>query len=162
MLNFVAWGMKPAAGVIACLLLGATLGFGGEPQRIASCREADNLVEYHNLFNKMSSLPGYRSPTESICAAAVRCAIDQQASFMIVFTTTGLAPRFVSKYRPPMPVISATASPQVARQSYIWRGITPLLLEDMADSQLLCMVSFDPVPPPGCAAISLLFPMQGW
>eukprot|EP00951_Prasinocladus_malaysianus_P047527 scaffold650836_cov46-Prasinocladus_malaysianus.AAC.1 len=71
-----------------------------------------------------------------MCAAAVRCAIDERASLMVVVTTSGNAVRFVSKYRPPMPVLAATADPRVCRQSFIYRGITPLLLEDMVDGHL--------------------------
>jgi len=102
------------------------------------CREADNLVEYDQVHARRAPLMFPHSMHESICAAAVRCAMDEKAALIVVFTTSGLAPQFVSKYRPPMPVLAATADPVIARQSYMLRGITPLLLEDMAHGHLLC------------------------
>jgi hypothetical protein len=38
-----------------------------------------------------------------------------------------------------MPVLVATDCPMVARQSFMLRGITPLLLSDMRNSHLICV-----------------------
>eukprot|EP00873_Tetraselmis_striata_P034142 jgi/Tetstr1/454406/TSEL_041307.t1 len=104
-----------------------------------TCKEADSLVDYDELFHRMAVTPRRHSIVESVCAAAVRCALDEQASMIVVVTTSGAAARYVSKYRPPMPVLAATHSPMVARQSYMLRGITPLLLADMRHSALVCI-----------------------
>eukprot|EP00192_Tetraselmis_astigmatica_P005794 CAMPEP_0117660368 /NCGR_PEP_ID=MMETSP0804-20121206/6931_1 /TAXON_ID=1074897 /ORGANISM="Tetraselmis astigmatica, Strain CCMP880" /LENGTH=508 /DNA_ID=CAMNT_0005467093 /DNA_START=292 /DNA_END=1818 /DNA_ORIENTATION=+ len=128
-----------------CLMLSGETAKGQYPIEAITtmgqtCREADNLINYHELFN-LTAAPMFTQRTssrESICAAAVRCAVDQRASLIIVFTTSGNAVRFVSKYRPPMPVLAVTQHPMVARQCFMNRGITPLLMEDMAYSDLLC------------------------
>ena len=54
---------------------------------------------------------------------------------LIVITDNGTAARYVSKYRPPMPVLAATTNPQVARQLFLYRGITPLLLTSSVDGE---------------------------
>eukprot|EP00232_Nephroselmis_pyriformis_P015693 CAMPEP_0182873850 /NCGR_PEP_ID=MMETSP0034_2-20130328/12575_1 /TAXON_ID=156128 /ORGANISM="Nephroselmis pyriformis, Strain CCMP717" /LENGTH=644 /DNA_ID=CAMNT_0025006525 /DNA_START=37 /DNA_END=1971 /DNA_ORIENTATION=- len=103
------------------------------------CREADNLIDYHLLHERVRHhTKRHHRTVDSIAAAAVKCATDERAAMIVVVTHNGNAGRFVSKYRPPMPVLAVTTSEQVARQSFIHRGLTPLYVDQM--SMDMCLV----------------------
>ena len=87
----------------------------------------------------------YMSKVESIASSAVRSAEKINAGLIIVFAQSGRTASLVSKYRPPMPVISVVVptlqsnklgwrleGKYLARQCLIMRGITPLMAAPMS------------------------------
>jgi pyruvate kinase len=94
---------------------------------------------------KMTEPTSYMSKVESIASSAVRSAEKINAGLIIVFAQSGRTASLVSKYRPPMPVISVVVptlqsnklgwrleGKYLARQCLIMRGITPLMAAPMS------------------------------
>ena len=86
----------------------------------------------------------YMSKVESIASSAVRSAEKINAGLIVVFAQSGRTASLVSKYRPPMPVISVVVptlhssklgwkleGKYLARQCLIMRGITPMMAAPM-------------------------------
>jgi len=69
--------------------------------------------------------PGLRI-TEAVAETAVALAQDVKAKAMIVLSMTGTTARFVSKYRPELPIIVTTSSGRVSRQLTLSWGVVPL------------------------------------
>lgn len=128
------------------LLLGAETLRGLYPVETIStfgkiCAEAEKVFNQDMFFKKTVKYVGEpMSHLESIASSAVRSAIKVRASVIICFTSSGRAARLLSKYRPPMPVLSVVI-PRLktnqlnwtftgafeARQSLIVRGLFPML-----------------------------------
>ena len=94
---------------------------------------------------KLTDAGSYMSKVESIASSAVRSAEKINAGLIIVFAQSGRTASLVSKYRPPMPVISVVVptlqsnklgwkleGKYLARQCLIMRGITPLMAAPMS------------------------------
>lgn len=94
---------------------------------------------------KLPEHASYMSKVESIASSAVRSAEKINAGLIIVFAQSGRTASLVSKYRPPMPVISVVVptlqsnklgwkleGKYLARQCLIMRGITPLMAAPMS------------------------------
>ncbi|KAK9824152.1 hypothetical protein WJX72_008125 [[Myrmecia] bisecta] len=106
----------------------------------------------HNgaLPNPASSQQLYLSRLESIASSAVRAADKVGASLIIVFTQSGQTAELVSKYRPPMPILTLVV-PQLrsdkltwrlegrstARQCQIVRGLLPVLASPSPSGETL-------------------------
>lgn len=65
--------------------------------------------------------------TETVCCAAVTAALEQDASAIIVLSTSGETARYVSKYRPQVPIIMVTRSDHTARFCHLYRGVWPFV-----------------------------------
>jgi len=61
----------------------------------------------------------------------VKTSWDVHAALIIVLSQSGTTAASIAKYRPIAPVLAVTASPQVARQCQVLRGIYPLVTETM-------------------------------
>lgn len=123
-----------------CLMLSGETAKGAYPLEAietmsTTAKAADDLVDYAATFAKAAATPHHFGTVESVAASAVRCAMEEKAAMLLVITDNGTAARYVSKYRPPMPVLAATTNPQVARQLFLYRGITPLLLTSSVDGE---------------------------
>jgi pyruvate kinase len=80
--------------------------------------------------------------TEIVADAAYRAARHAKAAAIVVFTSTGFAPRTVSQYRPPVPVYAITSSEAVARQLAPVYGVHAVIAPDVASTDEL-MTQFD-------------------
>jgi pyruvate kinase len=70
------------------------------------------------------------TPTEhAIAAATVEAVRLLGASAVVTFTITGGAPRLVSSYRPPVPIIGVCDDPRVWRQLALVWGVHPVLFK---------------------------------
>lgn len=107
------------------------------------CGEAEKVYNQPLYFKKITKAVGEpMQHLESIASSAVKAATKVKASVIIVFTSSGRAARLISKYRPPMPVLtvviprlttdklrwSFTGAFQ-ARQCLIVRGLFPMLAD---------------------------------
>jgi pyruvate kinase len=61
-----------------------------------------------------------------MASAAVRIAYEERAKLIVAFTETGRTTRYLSKYRPVMPVISATHDLNLSRKENLKRGVKGL------------------------------------
>ena len=70
------------------------------------------------------------TPTEhAIAAATVEAVRLLGAPAVVTFTITGGAPRLVSSYRPPVPIVGVCDDPRVWRQLALVWGVHPVLFE---------------------------------
>ena len=65
---------------------------------------------------------------EGMVSSAAGAAIDMQACLMAIMTNSIAPAMLLSKYRPAMPVIIVTQSPDVASRASLMRGLFPYLV----------------------------------
>ena len=84
--------------------------------RIVREAEAANLEGSHNRRQ-----PAASTKQEAIAEAAVRAALELDAAAIVVFTQTGMAVKYVAKYRPTVPLLAFTTEQAVRSQlSLVW------------------------------------------
>lgn len=75
-----------------------------------TCILAESAICYPVLYDELRALVPRPVPTaESVALAAVAAAQEQNASAIVVLSTSGNTARLVSKYRPSCPIITGTA-----------------------------------------------------
>lgn len=90
------------------------------------CLLAETMICYPPLYDELRlSTPRPTETVETVAVAAVGAALEQGASAIIVLSTSGNTARLVSKYRPPVPIITVTRNQQTARQIHLHRGCYP-------------------------------------
>lgn len=67
------------------------------------------------------------SPDAAVAKAAVTAAEERHAAAILVLTDHGTLPRFVSGYRPSVPIVAFCPSAKVARQLQLHRGVHPVI-----------------------------------
>jgi pyruvate kinase len=92
-------------------------------------KEAEESIHLEG-FKEPPSRDGQPSYSETVADIAYRAARMQHAKAIVVFTATGGSARFVSRFRPPVPIFAFTASPGVARQLSLIYGVRPVLTPD--------------------------------
>jgi pyruvate kinase len=76
-----------------------------------TCLLAESAICYPPLYDELRLLA--RRPTdtvETVAIAAVAAASEQGASAIVVLSTSGNTARFISKYRPCVPIITGMYS----------------------------------------------------
>ncbi|KAJ3411820.1 hypothetical protein HDV05_001662 [Chytridiales sp. JEL 0842] len=91
-----------------------------------------NYLEYQTKMTR--SVPKPISVSESIASSAVLAARQVDAAIIVCITEYGGTARLVAKYRPQIPVISATLVKQTARQLSGTFGLVPFHHTGSADS----------------------------
>ena len=72
---------------------------------------------------------------EAIAQAACHMATHLGIDALVTVTLSGLTARFVAKFRPLQPIIAATPKLETYRQLALVRGVSPLLLPDIATNR---------------------------
>lgn len=100
--------------------------------RIAKTTEA----EYGDRFFKVKKklINNHVSITNSVSYSTCTTAMALDAKAVVTTTSSGYTARMVSKFRPKTPIIAATMSEKVARSLNIVWGVTPIVIEEKADS----------------------------
>ena len=103
------------------------------------CAEAESAINYPDLYGmvrgSVRKVIGDVDTTEAISSSAVKTAIDIGAKMLVVLTSTGATARLIAKYRPVMPLLVITNSPQSGRQiSGTVRGATVRIIGSMIGS----------------------------
>eukprot|EP01029_Cantina_marsupialis_P015510 TRINITY_DN339_c0_g2_i1.p1 TRINITY_DN339_c0_g2~~TRINITY_DN339_c0_g2_i1.p1 ORF type:complete len:503 (-),score=134.29 TRINITY_DN339_c0_g2_i1:165-1673(-) len=107
-----------------CVMLSGETAGGAFPLEAvtimgAVCREAEASLNYNKLYQAVrnTTLEAHKKVevTETIASSAVKAAIDCGAKMLVVCTETGRSARLVAKYRPEIPILVLTASPEAAR-----------------------------------------------
>lgn len=112
-----------------CVMLSGETAKGNYPIEAVEmmnhvCILAEETICYPPLFNEIRALtPRPTETTETLASSAVNASLEQQASAIIVLTTSGTSARLLSKYRPRIPILSITRSPVTARQAHLSRGV---------------------------------------
>ncbi|KAL0951335.1 hypothetical protein HGRIS_008040 [Hohenbuehelia grisea] len=91
-----------------------------------TCLLAETAICYPPLYDDLRSIqPRPTATAETVAIAAVAAASEQDASAILVLTTSGDTARLVSKYRPKVPIITVTRNQQTSRQIHLHRGCYP-------------------------------------
>jgi len=91
-----------------------------------TCLLAEAAICYPPLYDELRGIqPRPTETVETVAIAAVAAASEQNASAIIVLSTSGNTARLISKYRPRIPIITVTRNEQTARQIHLHRGCYP-------------------------------------
>ncbi|EMD41994.1 pyruvate kinase [Gelatoporia subvermispora B] len=114
-----------------CVMLSGETAKGSYPiqsvlMMAETCLLAEAATCYPPLYDELRAVaPRPTETVESVAIAAVAAATEQNAAAIIVLSTSGNTARLISKYRPPMPIITVTRNEQTARQIHLHRGCYP-------------------------------------
>lgn len=73
-----------------------------------TCYLAESATSYFSLFDELrDSAPRPTDTAETIAMAAVAAANEQNASAILVLSTSGNSARLISKYRPSVPILTS-------------------------------------------------------
>jgi len=90
------------------------------------CFEAEGTLHFRNFFGQIVGINKQKHTNETLAAAAVQAAFEQDAAALIVLTVSGNTARLVAKYRPSCPIICVTTDEVTARQLHLTRGVYPV------------------------------------
>lgn len=93
-------------------------------------------INYVERF-KQRLLTSSSSITNAISHATCTTAIDLNAAAIITVTKSGSTARSISKYRPISPIIGCCMDEHVCRQLNMSWGVTPILVEECTDTDVL-------------------------
>ncbi|KAI0931884.1 hypothetical protein AcW2_000661 [Taiwanofungus camphoratus] len=114
-----------------CVMLSGEVAKGSYPiqsvlMMAETCLLAETAICYPPLYDELrATAPRPTETAETAALAAVAAAYEQNASAIIVLSTSGNTARLVSKYRPSVPIITVTRNQQTARQIHLHRGCYP-------------------------------------
>nr|VWO94341.1 Pyruvate kinase (EC [Ganoderma boninense] len=115
-----------------CVMLSGETAKGSYPiqsvvlMMAETCLLAEGAVCYPALYDELRNTTSRPTETvETVALAAVAAASEQNASAIIVLSTSGNTARLISKYRPSVPIITVTRNQQTARQIHLHRGCYP-------------------------------------
>jgi len=119
-----------------CVMLSGETAAGDFPVAAVNimrriCEEAEAVIDYDRLYLSASMRVGAEEPllpaVESVCASAVKAAVDASCPLIIALTETGHTALMLAKYRPQAPILAITASETTVRQLLISHGVIPML-----------------------------------
>jgi len=114
-----------------CVMLSGETAKGAYPiqsvlMMAETCMLAEAAICYPPLFDDIRGIqPRPTETVETVAIAAVAAASEQNASAILVLSTSGNTARLISKYRPAIPIITVTRNEQTARQIHLHRGCYP-------------------------------------
>ncbi|KAE9408202.1 pyruvate kinase [Gymnopus androsaceus JB14] len=114
-----------------CVMLSGETAKGSYPIQAVlmmaeTCLLAEYAICYPPLYDEIRSIqPRPTETTETVALAAVAAASEQNASAILVLSTSGNTARLISKYRPKVPILTVTRNEQTARQIHLHRGCYP-------------------------------------
>ncbi|EGO05212.1 hypothetical protein SERLA73DRAFT_174221 [Serpula lacrymans var. lacrymans S7.3] len=114
-----------------CVMLSGETAKGNYPvesvlMMAETCLLAEAAICYPPLYDDLRSIqPRPTETVETVAIAAVAAASEQNASAILVLSTSGNTARLISKYRPRVPIITVTRNEQTSRQIHLHRGCYP-------------------------------------
>ncbi|KAH7928522.1 pyruvate kinase [Leucogyrophana mollusca] len=114
-----------------CVMLSGETAKGNYPvesvlMMAETCLLAEAAICYPPLYDELRAIqPRPTETAETVAIAAVAAASEQNASAILVLSTSGNTARLLSKYRPRVPIITVTRNEQTARQIHLHRGCYP-------------------------------------
>jgi len=100
------------------------------------CLEAEGTLHFRNFFGQIVGINKQKHTNETLAAAAVQAAFEQDAAALIVLSVSGTTARLVAKYRPQCPIICVTTDDITSRQLHLTRGVYPLHYRHAYNGQL--------------------------
>ncbi|XP_064549783.1 pyruvate kinase [Drosophila montana] len=99
------------------------------------CAKVENVLWYERLQNDLrSSMKASMSDNISaITSGITEIATLGQAHAIVIASPSPVVAQLVSQFRPKCPIVFLTGSPRKARQSVIFRGMFPIVPEEMAN-----------------------------
>ncbi|KAI5123771.1 hypothetical protein M0805_000360 [Coniferiporia weirii] len=114
-----------------CVMLSGETAKGSYPIQAVlmmaeTCYLAESAICYPPLYDELRNATQRPTETvETVAVAAVAAAAEQNASAILVLSTSGNTARLISKYRPNVPIITVTRNQQTSRQIHLHRGCYP-------------------------------------
>jgi len=114
-----------------CVMLSGETAKGSYPvesvlMMAETCLLAEGAICYPPLYDELRAIqPRPTETVETVAIAAVAAASEQNASAILVLSTSGNTARLISKYRPLVPIITVTRNEQTSRQIHLHRGCYP-------------------------------------
>lgn len=102
----------------------------------AICLSAESAFHNESFYRQCLDLQPNGMPSsvmENICASSVSASMVPGVTAIITTSLHGTSPRFLSKYRPQVPIIVATTNPFVSRSCFLSRGCFPFLYSKVYD-----------------------------
>jgi len=91
-----------------------------------TCLLAETAICYPPLYDELKAIQTRPTETvETVAIASVAAASEQNASAILVLSTSGNTARLISKYRPRAAILTVTRNEQTARQIHLHRGCYP-------------------------------------
>eukprot|EP01029_Cantina_marsupialis_P015509 TRINITY_DN339_c0_g1_i1.p1 TRINITY_DN339_c0_g1~~TRINITY_DN339_c0_g1_i1.p1 ORF type:complete len:503 (-),score=195.87 TRINITY_DN339_c0_g1_i1:171-1679(-) len=136
-----------------CVMLSGETAGGAFPLEAvtimgAVCREAEASLNYNKLYQAIRNTTMAENDkvdiTETIASSAVKAAIDCGAKMLVVCTESGRSARLVAKYRPGIPLLVLTASPEAARYvNGCIKGATAIAMGSMVGTDIILVRGAD-------------------
>ena len=121
-------------GTSAIMLSGETAAGQYPVEAVATmakiARRTESDIDYRKQFTERKP-EGFTDVTSAISHATCTTAHDLKAAAIITVTKSGSTARMISKYRPDTPIIGCATTEKVCRHMNLSWGITPLLIDEM-------------------------------
>ena len=98
---------------------------------------AEESISYTERFHIYKSNSQQLSIADAVSHAACSTSIDIGAKAIITVTKSGQTARFISKWRPPMPIIACVTDEHVLFQLALSWGVTPFLVGEVTSTDEL-------------------------
>ncbi|KAH8264151.1 hypothetical protein KR038_003729, partial [Drosophila bunnanda] len=124
-------------GADAVMLSGETANgkYPAECVRVMAkiCAKVEAVLWYESMQNniKQEIRTSGGDHISAVTTAIAEAATVSQARAIVVASPCSMVSQMLSHMRPPCPIVMLTGSPSEASQSVVFRGIYPLLVEDM-------------------------------
>lgn len=120
-----------------CVMLSGESAKGAFPVEAVTimakiCRRSESAINYRVAFRRVNSISDKRERekederTESVTCAAVKITSEVNAALIFALTNTGKTAGYVSKYMPPVPILSISPSALTNRQSLLRKNVWPV------------------------------------
>jgi len=125
-----------------CVMLSGETASGDYPVEAVDimskiCRSAEDAIDYTAFFlSMMHHTKRPLSRPEAITSSAVKAATDLDSPMIVCLTESGSSARYISKYKPSMPVLTLTPVEQTARQCMVSRALFPLVVKRDTEENL--------------------------
>jgi len=112
-----------------CVMLSGETANGDYPINAVTimakiCVEAEKMLDYKRVYNDLRLYtPSPLATAEAIASAACATVLDLNIDLIIVLTDTGKIARYISKYKPPVPILACSISMPVVKQMNMSRGV---------------------------------------
>jgi len=116
----------------------------------------ESRIDYDVLQREKSALHGRESVTDAVAEAASTIAHDQGAAAIVCGTATGGTARSVAKFRPSSPILAATDSESTYRRLALVRGVAPVLVPPIRDTDSLLRSAAEAAERSGLAPVGSL------
>lgn len=107
------------------------------------CLQAEKHTEYHVIKDVHGNIEKKNSFRENICHAARNIAVNLGATAIIVESKTGSVARAMARCRPSCDIIGVVTSEEICKKLSLNWGITPVLGEEMTESDEITRQAMD-------------------